>query len=118
MSEKPYSTYIREHDHLILRDYLAIDRTMLTNETAFMSYVRTSLTLVAAGATMIKFFTEPMFQSLGWAFVFFGGVLAVHGYNKYRQVDKVMHEIKGEVVESSKVSLPRTLLASVFYRRR
>lgn len=113
MSEKPYTTYIRDHDNLILRDYLAIDRTMLANETSFMSYVRTALTLIAAGATLIKFFTEPTLQALGWAFVFFGGLLAMQGYNRYRKVDKVLHEIKGEIMEPSKrLALPRRFIAT------
>ncbi len=98
MSEKPYSNYIKDHKSMILRDYLAIDRTVLTNETAFMSYVRTSLALIAAGVSLVKFFNEPMMHILGWAFVGAGSWLALYGYNRYRKVDTLMHQIKGDFV--------------------
>lgn len=103
MSEKEYTPYIQEREDMILRDYLAVDRTMLANETSFMSYVRTALTLIAAGATLVKFFDgNPFFQILGWGFVLIGGWLVVHGYNRYTKVDSVMHKIKGEYIEEAK----------------
>lgn len=84
---------------MILRDYLAIDRTVLANETAFMSYVRTSLALIAAGVSLVKFFNEPIMQILGWAFVGAGSWLALYGYNRYRKVDQIMHQVKGDYIE-------------------
>lgn len=105
MSEEKYKAYIQDKEEMILRDYLAVDRTLLANETSFMSYVRTSLTLIAAGATLVKFFDgNPIFQVLGWAFVAIGGWLVVHGYNRYSKVDIVLHKIKGEYIEQVKQS--------------
>lgn len=99
MSEKPYTEYMQDHKNMILRDYLAIDRTILANETSFMSYVRTSLTLIAAGATLIKFFNNnELMQILGWAFIGVGGWFAFYGYRRYRQVDKLMHQVKGDYI--------------------
>ncbi len=96
MSEKPYKSYMQDHKSLILRDYLAIDRTILANETSYMSYIRTALTLIAAGATLIKFFNSEYTQALGWAFVGIGGWLAFHGYRRYNKVDTIMHQVKGD----------------------
>ena len=96
MSEKPYSPYMQGAKDKVLRDYLAIDRTILSNETAFMSYVRTALTLIAAGATLIKFFDNEWMQVLGWTFVVVGGWLSIHGYSRYHQVDTIMHQVKGD----------------------
>ncbi len=102
MSEEPYTPYIQEREEMILRDYLAVDRTMLANEASFMSYVRTSLTLIAAGATLIKFFdNKPLFRIGGWAFIVIGGWLVVHGYNRFSRVDDVLHKIKGEYMEQA-----------------
>lgn len=102
MSEDPYKPYIQEHDEMILRDYLAVDRTMLANEASFMSYVRTALTLIAAGATLVKFFDgNPIFQVLGWGFVMVGGWLVIHGYNRYARADLVLHKIKGEYIDKA-----------------
>lgn len=98
MSEKPYKSYINDNKNMILRDYLAIDRTILANETAYMSYVRTSLTLIAAGATLLKFFTSEYSQALGWTFIGIGGWLAFHGYRRYNKVDMIMHQVKGDYI--------------------
>lgn len=98
MSEEPYMPYEKDHEQMILRDYLAVDRTMMTNETSFMSYVRTSLTLIAAGATLIKFFHDPYVGWLGWGFIIVGGWLSIHGYQRYRQIDEVLHKVKGETM--------------------
>ncbi len=102
MSEDSYLPYEKDHEQMILRDYLAVDRTIMTNETSFMSYVRTALTLIATGAAMIKFFSEPTLQALGWAFIVVGGWLAIHGYQRYRQVDEILHRVKGETVHRAK----------------
>ncbi len=98
MSEKPYKTYMQDHKSLILRDYLAIDRTILANETSYMSYIRTSLTLIAAGATLLKFFSSDYTQVVGWSLVAIGGWLAFHGYRRYNKVDMIMHQVKGDYI--------------------
>ncbi len=102
MSEDQYTPYIEDKEEMILRDYLAVDRTILANEASFMSYIRTALTLTAVGATMIKFFETPFMVIMGWVFVAVGGWLAIYGLNRYRRTDDVLHRIKGEYVERSK----------------
>ena len=49
----PYSK-INPSD-MILRDHLAYDRTVLANERTFLSYMRTSIALFAAGGTLGSF---------------------------------------------------------------
>lgn len=102
MSEDSYQPYIQDKEEMILRDYLAVDRTILANETSFMSYIRTSLTLIAAGATMIKFFDNLFMAILGWSFIAIGAWLAFYGLRRYQHVDTVLHKIKGEYIEQSK----------------
>jgi putative membrane protein len=46
--------YSRFNDSLILRDYLALDRTVLANERTLFSYIRLSLGIVAVGVGMIE----------------------------------------------------------------
>lgn len=99
MSEEPYVSYEKEHEQMILRDYLAVDRTMMANETSFMSYIRTSLTLIAAGATLIKIFNDQTYTvALGWVFIVIGGWVALHGFQRFRQTDEILHKVKGETV--------------------
>ncbi len=99
MSEDSYLPYEKDHEQMILRDYLAVDRTMMTNETSFMSYIRTALTLIAVGATMMKFFPDGIStQIIGWSFIVVGGLLVIHGYNRFRQTDEILHKVKGETM--------------------
>ncbi len=56
MNHDPYTQFKREE--LILRDYLAADRTVLANERTLLSYIRTSLALAAAGGSLIHFLTS------------------------------------------------------------
>lgn len=102
MSEEPYIAYENDHEQMILRDYLAVDRTMMANETSFMSYVRTSLTMIAAGVTLIKLFEDSSMHILGWSFIVVGAWLVMHGYRRFRQIDVILHKVKGETVERAK----------------
>ncbi len=39
---------------MILRDYLAVDRTVLANERTLLAYIRTGLALLLTGGTMLE----------------------------------------------------------------
>jgi putative membrane protein len=72
---------------LILRDHLAIDRTVLANERTFLAYIRTALTLLVVGASFIKFFDSMTLGIVGWSLLpFAAGVFAFgmwrYGYTK------------------------------------
>ncbi len=58
-------------DELILRDKLALDRTVLANERTYLSYVRTALIFLASGITFMKFFPGEVWTR----YVGLGGVL-------------------------------------------
>jgi len=74
----PYENFSKEE--FILRDQLAIDRTILANERTVLSYVRTSLALIAAGGALIHFFEEQLV----------GGAILIIGYMRYRKMDKLI----------------------------
>jgi putative membrane protein len=52
---KGFYTHFRRED-MILRDYLAADRTVLANERTFMAFIRTAIAVAAAGASLMHFF--------------------------------------------------------------
>jgi putative membrane protein len=56
MTENPYERFQREE--LILRDELAIDRTILANERTVLTYFCSALTLVIVGVTFLHFFEK------------------------------------------------------------
>lgn len=91
-NKNPYTNFIREE--LILRDHLAIDRTVLSNESTLLAYVRTSLTVIAAGATLIHFFNEIYIKLFGVICVVAGIIILILGYLRYRKMDKLIKQIK------------------------
>ena len=65
MNDTPYSRF--DADNLILRDELAIDRTLLANERTLMAYLRSGVALLIAGATIMHFSAEGWFWAAGLA---------------------------------------------------
>jgi len=81
---RPYLRF--DSQDLVLRDYLAVDRTILANERTFLSYMRTALALIAAGVTFIKLFDEVWIAVVGWLFVPCGVAAIVIGVLRYWQM--------------------------------
>ena len=75
--QNPYGRFTGTE--LILRDQLAIDRTVLANERTFLAYCRTSLALAITGAGAIKFLEGALADIAGWGFIILGIVVAVMG---------------------------------------
>ena len=89
-----YQKFLKKE--LILRDKLAVDRTLLASERTFLAYIRTSLTLILAGATIAKFFNELYFIILGLLSVVVGIGIFYFGYirhKKFQQSVIVFNEI-------------------------
>ena len=85
MAQGVYKNF--QNRDLTLRDYLAIDRTILANERTFLAYIRTALALVLAGASLIKFTQSEFINLIGWFFFIPLGVFsAVFGLIRYRKM--------------------------------
>jgi putative membrane protein len=78
----------------ILRDHLAIDRTMLANESTFLAYIRTALAITAAGGTLIHFSTSEFTEYLGLALIIAGIIGFVIGSTRYRRMKKTITAIR------------------------
>lgn len=84
--DTPYQRF-NTHD-LILRDELAIDRTLLANERTFLAYLRSAIALVIAGLSIMNF-TEPgWFWGVGMFSIPLGMVVGYFGYGRYRKMDQ------------------------------
>lgn len=88
----------------ILRDYLAVERTILANESTFLSYVRTSITFVAGGVTLIQVSNMELWQDigqvaivLGCLFFLFGCFQALKMSRKIRRFMKKKREVDANV---------------------
>jgi len=83
---------------MILRDHLAYDRTILTNETTFLSYLRTSMALMAGGATMLRLFANDIyFQVLGLVMLLLGIIITVIGALRFSTITKRLKKLHDKV---------------------
>jgi len=75
-------------DDLILRDELAIDRTLLANERTLMAYLRSGVALLIAGVSIIHFSSEGWFWILGLVCLPAGMITGAIGVVRYRRMNK------------------------------
>jgi len=68
---------------LILRDYLALDRTVLANERTLLAYIRTFIGLLSAGLGMIKLLDGALIMVVGWGMCVVSPVFLVIGIMRY-----------------------------------
>lgn len=94
MKETPYSKY--RADNLILRDELAIDRTLLANERTLLSYLRFAVALLIAGVSIVHFSTEGWFRVLGLACIPTGIITGIIGVARYRRVNQSIVRIRNQ----------------------
>ncbi len=94
MSEHPYSSYSGENGReMILRDHLAVDRTIMANESSFLAYIRTALTLAVAGVSLLKLFHDSYTNVIGWVFLGLALLLFVNGAIRYGEMDGILHSL-------------------------
>jgi putative membrane protein len=65
MKKSPY--YRFESTDLILRDELAVDRTLLANERTLLAYLRSGVALLITGFSIMHFSTQGWFWAFGIA---------------------------------------------------
>ncbi len=93
----PYERF--QAEELILRDELAVDRTLLANERTLMAYLRSGVALMLAGATMIHFSNDGWFKIMGIACIPFGVAVMIFGWIRFRKIrtsiDKIRNKLAG-----------------------
>jgi len=87
--------YLRFLDgELILRDELAIDRTLLANERTVLAYLRSAAALVLAGASIMHFSHESWFWALGIACMPAGVVVGGFGSVRFFRMNRKISAIR------------------------
>ena len=92
LKDAPYSKF--KSEELILRDHLAIDRTVLSNESTILAYIRTSVAIAAAGATIIHFLSGFILDLIGTLLIIVAFVVLIIGLFRYKKMDKQIKEIR------------------------
>jgi len=90
----PYSN--TDPEKMILRDFLALDRTILAIERTMLAYMRTAMMLLISAITFIKLFQQNQFLIiLGYILIpcsiGIGAFGFLHNYKMKKKVDSVMH---------------------------
>lgn len=75
--------YKKDFENIILRDYLAIDRTKLANERTLLAYIRTFIGLLITGVGFIKFIDDEVCVKLGMVLVILSPIILFLGLYKY-----------------------------------
>jgi len=84
MKENHYEHFTEEE--LIMRDRLALSRTLLANERTVLAYTRTALTFVVAGLTFLQVFPSLLYTIIAIVFLIFGVILFIITPVRYRQI--------------------------------
>ena len=96
--KNPYGRF--KPDNLILRDELAIDRTLLANERTLLAYLRSGMTLILAGITFIHFAHDKWFKMIGLFCLPAGvvtmllGIVRYHSMNSKIKVARQLSEVE------------------------
>jgi len=92
MKKQTKETYTPYQDitpeQTILRDRLALDRTLLATERTLLAYIRTFLAFLVTGAGLIKFFTTLFLQLAGWVFISSGIICLFIGLWRFNSLQK------------------------------
>ena len=82
---------------MTLRDFLALDRTKLANERTYLGYMRTFISLLAAGVGFIRFIEIEMVKYVGIALCLISPLFLIVGTWKYYSMK---NEIKKQELDS------------------
>ncbi|MDY0092319.1 MAG: DUF202 domain-containing protein [Candidatus Vecturithrix sp.] len=87
--------YVRfDNRNLILRDELAIDRTLLANERTLLAYLRSGVALVIAGLTIMNLSQEVWFWLVGIACLPIGILAGLVGVIRYRRMNNTIAHVR------------------------
>ncbi|MBN1516779.1 DUF202 domain-containing protein [Candidatus Sumerlaeota bacterium] len=79
---------------LILRDELAIDRTLLANERTLLAYLRSAVALIIAGVSIIHFAQAAWFGLVGLACLPAGIVVGIIGLARFRKMNRSISQVR------------------------
>ena len=84
-------------EDLILRDELAIERTLLANERTLMAYLRSAVALIIAGFTIMHFTTqESWFWMLGVICIPSGVSTGIFGIMRFLRMNRMISRIRDQ----------------------
>jgi putative membrane protein len=100
-----FSSKFQNQDEIILRDYLALERTKLANERTLLSYIRSSLYLMLGGIAIIQLEGFESIKFIGYISLGLTIILVVVGIYRFqklnRQLKNYYHQIESMMRDSN-----------------
>lgn len=86
---------------LVLREYLAIERTKLANERTLLTYIRTGLYFLIAGSTIGHLIETIFWNMMGLPLIIAGVVIMAFGFIRFFRVTRVIEKSRKNVGKAS-----------------
>ena len=82
-----FSSQYQNREQIILRDYLALERTKLANERTLLSYIRSSLYLLIGGLALLKIEDFERIDYLGYLSLILTVLFLIIGIYRFRKLN-------------------------------
>ena len=86
---------------LVLREYLALERTKLANERTLLTYIRTGLYFLVAGSTLGHLIDTVFWNRMGLPIVIIGVLITAAGFVRFVSVGRKIEKSKQYVGNAS-----------------
>lgn len=83
-----FGNKFQNQDKIILRDYLAMERTKLANERTLLSYIKSSLYLLLGGIAIIQLEGFESIKFLGFISLSLTVILLFIGIYRYQKLNR------------------------------
>ncbi|MBR9831083.1 DUF202 domain-containing protein [Acidiluteibacter ferrifornacis] len=87
----------KNQEHIILRDFLALERTKLANERTLLSYIRASLYLLLGGIALLKLEGFEQIKFLGYTSLSLTVILLIVGIFRYNKLNIKLKDYYGDM---------------------
>ncbi len=94
-------TEFKNREHIILRDFLALERTKLANERTLLSYIRASLYLLLGGIALLKLEDFQQIKFLGYTSLTLTVVLLIVGIYRYNKLNVKLLDFYDDIEQQS-----------------
>jgi putative membrane protein len=92
-----YGYQFQNKEKIILRDYMAMERTRLANERTLMAYVRTSLFFLTGGLTLLELDTFEHLTGLAYIAIILSVSMIIIGVTRFMLLGKRLRTYYGQI---------------------
>lgn len=86
---------------LVLREYLAIERTKLANERTLLTYIRTALYFLVAGSTLGHVIDTNFWHIMGTPLMILSVIIVALGVIRFLRTMKLIEKSKKQIGNAS-----------------